>query len=240
MNARALPPTSAFGGDAGHADPVLADALTRATEGPGAVRDVVVALAHARVLVPVLAEAEAVETGPDGLAVDRTASTGVVAVRTSDGRTALPVFSAVAAMAAWRTDARPVPAEGPRAAASALQEGWEVLVVDPAGPAVVVPHPAVRALATGRPWTPAVVDGTVRVDVADLVERSLGGIEEVRATRLEPGRRAEVAVVLAMRPGLVRARLDAVLAEVGRRLAAAEVATQVDSLELRVVAADAG
>lgn len=234
MSGRALPPTSGFADDDGHAAPALAAALV----APGdRVRRVVAALAGARVLVPVLAEAEVVETGPDGLAVDRTASTGVVAVRTPDGRTALPVFSDVAAMTAWHPRARPVPAEGPRAAASALQEGWDVLVVDPAGPAVVVPHPALRALATGRPWTPAVVDGAVRPDVVATVARSLAGVDEVGEVRLEPGRRAEVAVVLALQPGLDRARLDGVLARVGQELAAAEVAAEVDSLELRVVTA---
>nr|WP_202627530.1 SseB family protein [Cellulomonas sp. APG4] len=234
-----MPPTSGFADDDGRAAPALVRALARAAADGARVVDVVAALAEARVLVPVLAEAEVVEKGAEGLAVDRTASTGVVALRTPDGRTALPVFSDVAAMAAWHRGARPVPAEGPRAAASALQEGWEVLVVDPAGPAVVVPHPALRALASGRPWTPAVVDGGVRRELSDVVATALADVEEVRRAHLEPGRRAEVAVVLALRPGLDRARLDAVLARVGERLAEAELAAQVDTLEVRVVTATA-
>ncbi|MCZ2265168.1 SseB family protein, partial [Isoptericola sp. QY 916] len=54
----------------------------------------------------------------------------------------------------------------------------------------------------------------------------------------ERGRRAEVAVVLALDPGLDRAGLDRVLAQVNARLGASTViSARVDSLELRVGAA---
>jgi len=47
--------------------------------------------------------------------------------------------------------------------------------------------------------------------------------------------------VLALPPGLTRAAVDAVLADVSARLAAdAEVTAAVDSFELRLVSADAG
>ena len=150
-----------------------------------------------------------------------------------DGRTALPVFSCVAALAAWRPDARPVPAEGPRAAAAALQEGWELLVVDPGGASVVVPRPAVVALATGAAWLPAVAAGEVRAEVRDAVAQALDGLPEVRGIALQPSGRAEVAVVLTLVPGLSRQALDAVLRAVGSRLAAS-VGDVVDSLELRI------
>jgi hypothetical protein len=233
-----LPPTSAYAGDDGSADPRLRAALGALALG-GSVQDVVAALAGARVLVPVLAEVEAVGRSAGGLHVDREASTGVVALRAPDGRTALPVFSDAAQLAAWGRSARPVPAEGPRAAASALQEGWDLLVLDPAGAAVVIPRPAVRALATGMVWHPALHDGRVREAVVRAVTAALGvGPAGLRSVAVEPGRTAEVAVVLAVRPGLARGALDALLAEVGRRLASSDDVTDaVDSLELRVVAA---
>lgn len=235
---RELPPTSAFSDDDGAADAGLAAALARQRGGEGSVEEVVAALATARVLVPVLAEAGRTPVGEHGLPVDREASTGIVAVRSPDGRTALPVFSSTAAMAAWHRTARPVPAEGPRAAAAALQEGWEVLVVDPPVAPVVVPRPAVHALATGAPWVPAVRDGVVRAELGDAVTRAATAVPAVRAARAEPGRRAEVAVVLGVVPGLSRAGLGQVLHQVNARLAAdGLVAGAVDSLELRVVAA---
>lgn len=242
---RALPPSSAFAGDDGSADPVLVAALAEcAPREPGAdagaalVR-VVEALAGARVLVPVVAGLEASEVTEAGLQVDKEASAAVVALQVPDGRTALPVFTSVDAMARWRPDARPVAAEAARAATSAIQEGWEVLVVDPAGPVpVVVPRTAVRALASGTRWTPTVrsgaVDGRVREAVGRLTE-----IEHVRSADAEPGRAAEVAVVLGLRAGLDRRGLDRVIAQVNARLAADPVVVeQVDSIELRVTRAD--
>lgn len=235
---RALPPTSAFAGDDGTADPALTEALTRHGAGRADVAEVVRAFAPTRVLVPVTAEAEECGITPEGLEVDREASAGVVALRAPDGRTALPVFTSVAAMTAWSGEVRPVPAQAPRAARSALEEGWELVVIDPGGPVtVVVPHPAVRALAEGRAWEPAVRDGVVRPDVAAAVA-ALAQVPAVVAAVAEPGRTAEVRVVLSLAPGLGRAALDAVVAQVNAALAADALIAECDSLELAVVAAD--
>lgn len=236
---RDLPPTSTFAGDTGAADPALADVLHRHAAGDVAVAEVVEVLAGLRVLVPVLAELEQEGVTQDGLPVDKEASAGVVALRVPDGRTALPVFTGVEAMAAWRTEARPVPTAAPRAAAAALAEAWELLVLDPAGPVtVVLPHPAVRALATGRTWVPAVLEGAVRPEVRAAVRSALAGTPRLAGVESVPGARAEVAVVLAVEAGLDRAGLDALLAGVSAALAADDVVTaEVDSLELRVVAA---
>jgi len=235
---RELPPTSAYAADDGAADPVLAAVLGRFARGASTLAEVVAALVGARVLVPVLAVQDDQGAG-EGVG-DRHATTGVVAVAAPDGRTALPVFTSVAALAAWHPRARPMPAEGPRAAAAAIQEGWDLLVLDPAGPVtVVVPRPAVRALAIGAVWLPAVVAGTVRADLRDAVVRAATGTRSVLAVDAVPGERAEVAVLVSVRPGLTRTILDAVLAEVGARLAAdPAVASAVDTLELRVQAAD--
>lgn len=251
MPGRELPPTSPFAGDDGGADPAVAAALARYPGGGvDALADVVAALAGARVLVPVLAveepdgrgAAEALVPDDACVAEERHAAAGVVAVAAPDGRRALPVFTSVAALAAWRPTARPMPAEAPRAAAAAVAEGWQVLVVDPGGPVTaVVPRPAVQALATGAAWVPAVRGGEVRADVRAAVGRALAGVRGLHAADAVPGRRAEVAVVLALVPGLTRGAVDAALADVTARLAAdADVTAAVDSLELRVVSADAG
>ncbi|WP_372593634.1 SseB family protein [Actinotalea sp.] len=204
--------------------------------GRARLEEVVAALAGARLLVPVLAHE--VPDGAVGVDGEREADTGVVALRTPDGRTALPVFSGVAALAAWRRDARPVPAQAPRAAASALAEGWSLLVLDPAGPVtVLVPRPAVQALAAGLEWTPAVRDGVVRPEVAEAIVRVVGASSQVRFVRVEAGERSEVTVVVGIAPGLDRAGLSAVLDEVNSRLAADPMVAQADTLELRPVAA---
>lgn len=261
---RELPPTSAFAGDDGSCDPRLADALRAFGDGRGSLAGVVAALAGTRVLVPVLAELEAadvVEHGGHQHTVDKEASAGIVALQAPDGRTALPVFSSVAAMLAWRPDARPVPTDVARAALSAVEERWELLVLDPGGPVtVLVPRPAVWALAQQRDWVPAVErgpgaavagpsgaaapgpagpseGGEVDPDVRAALRSALAAVPEVLGVDARPGRRAEVAVLLRLVPGLDRARLDGVLARVNAALAADETVTlRVDSLELRLLA----
>lgn len=184
MTGRELPPTSAFAGDDGSADPTLAAVLAAHAEGKAGVSDVVAALAGTRVLVPVLAEAETTETvevAGHAHTVEREASAGIVALQAPDGRTALPVFSSVAAMVAWRADARPVPSEIARAALSAVEEGWELLVLDPGGPVtVLVPRPAVWALAQQITWSPAVIGfGAARAVVQDVRDAVRAAIDAV-------------------------------------------------------------
>ncbi|KFD43707.1 SseB family protein [Cellulosimicrobium sp. BIT-GX5] len=233
---KALPPSSGFAGDDGSADPALVALLDAYAAGTAPLADVVARLGETRVLVPILAELESAEEGEHGHTVDKEASAGVVAIQAPDGRRALPVFTSVAAMAAWRASARPVPVDARRAALSAVSEDWSLLVLDPGGPVTaLVPRPAVWALAQGKTWAPAVVDGVVAPEVLDAVQRSVAGVEHVAQVWAEPGRRAEVAVVLRIHAGLDRAGLDAVLGQVNAALATDPVVSErVDGLELRV------
>lgn len=227
-----------FAGDDGSADPALEAALADYVAGDvGTLARVVHALAPARVLIPILAELEAAEAGVDGIVADKEASAGVVALEAPDGRRALPVFTSVAAMAAWRPDARPVPAMATRAALSAVSEDWALLVIDPAGPVTaLVPRPAVWAIARDRTWVPAVgAGGVVDPEVHLAIVAALTGVPHVGRVGTAPGRTSELAVVLGLDPGLDRVGLDAVLADVNARLAAIDVVSErVDSLELRV------
>jgi hypothetical protein len=202
VTGRELPPTSAFAGDDGSADPRVAAALGAVAAGNGSTAEVVEALAGTRVLVPVLAELEAsetVEVGGHAHTVDKEASAGIVALQAPDGRTALPVFSSVAAMTAWRKDARPVPTEVARAALSAVDEGWELLVLDAGGPTtVLVPRPAVWALAQQQTWRPAVtedgaalvVDPGVRDAVRSAVLAAVAPAQASPAARAAPAARS--------------------------------------------------
>ncbi|WP_426595381.1 SseB family protein [Cellulomonas sp. McL0617] len=242
MAGRELPPSSPFAGDDGTADPAVAAALAAVADGRGGTADVVAALRGTRVLVPVLAELEVEDVVVhDGHAhtVDKEASAGIVALQAPDGRRALPVFTSVAAMTAWRADARPVPSDVARAALSAVTEGWEVLVVDPGGPTtVLLPRPAVWALAQQQAWDPAVGPGGLDPSIREAIVSAVSPVRGVVAVDAVAGTRAEVAVVVDLVAGLDRAGLDAVLAGVNAALAGVElVATRVDSLELRPRAA---
>jgi hypothetical protein len=107
------------GEDTGASDPRLVTGL--AAGDAGTVRS---ALLNARLLVPVVAMGEE-STG---------AEMAVPGLIGADGRRALPVFSGVEALAAWRSDARPVPMPGAQAVAAAQDEGYAALVLDVAGP----------------------------------------------------------------------------------------------------------
>jgi len=228
-------PESLFADDDGTADARLAQVLIKFSRGRGPLTDVVDALAYARVLVPVIASGEHRGPGPHGLDLDEVASTGVVAVQMPDGRTALPVFTDVEAMRSWRPEARPIPAEGPRAALAAMAEHWAVLVVNPGMETVVIPRPAVWALAQGEPWRPAVMNDAVDPVVANAIETAAATDDLLRRVEAAPGRSAEIAVVLYLTAGLQQVEVDAVVERVQNALAASDiVAARVDSVELRL------
>ena len=225
---------SPFAGDDGGADARVVAALEgRDATGPAAV---VAALAGTRVFVPVVAVSAGEQASPlTGVASDTGADMAVVTLTAPDGRRAMPVFTSTAALAAWDAAARPVPVGVERAALSAAGEGCAMLVVDAAGERpLVVPRPAVEALAQQRPWVPS----WERSDVAAAVRAAAEVEPAVRTAAVERGRRAESAVVLALEPGLDRPAVDALLQRVQSRLAASPVVAEgVDSLELRLVPA---
>ena len=233
-----------FAGDDGSASSPVAAALAElaaarsaqpATDPDVALRAqaaVVAALAGTRLLVPIVAV-----LGEGGEAVaaegDRNAEMALVTLIGRDGRRALPAFTSVATCALWDPAARPVPARAERAAAAALEEGFDVVVLDPGGPVtLVLGRQAVRALGSGCAWTPAPFDDAVRAAVVGAVT----GLPAVLSAQCEAGRSAETGVVLTLTPGLTRAQLDDVVARAGERLAASDVvADRVDSIELRLV-----
>jgi hypothetical protein len=125
--------------DRGEPDPELAAAL--AADDRAAVH---ARLPHARLLVPVVAEPSQEQGGGE-------ADMAVPTLVNAAGRRGLPVFSGIAALAEWRADARPVPMSGARVIAAALEERYDGLVIDVAGPASFVLEPAeLRLLARGR------------------------------------------------------------------------------------------
>ncbi|MBK5249971.1 MAG: SseB family protein [Actinomycetales bacterium] len=241
MRGRSLPPAPLFAGDDGSTDPHLAAALATVDDGARLVA-VVRALPMSRVLVPVVAyleeRAEVIEHHGQRIAGEKSASAAMVTVATPDGREAVPVFSGMDSLRAWRVDARPIPAEGVRAALAAVSDADGLLVLDPAGPVtVLVPRPAVWAIGQQREWVPSPQDP----EVATAVGRALGSVSSVTGVRVEPGERAELRVILSIVPGLGRDALDAVLAAAGEALAADPVVGErVDSVELSVVAGAPG
>ncbi|SNQ50932.1 SseB protein N-terminal domain [Frankia canadensis] len=124
--------TPAGQGDSGGADDtlarVLADGHAAGRMDPVALGE---ALRQARVFVGVEAQPTSVDVATGA---DKTSEMALITLRTDAGATALPIFSSVATLAAWRPAARPVPVAAPDAWQEATRLGLGALVIDVAGP----------------------------------------------------------------------------------------------------------
>jgi len=227
-------PRGDFAGDDGTADAALRRALDECSAGLAPEAAVVRALAEARVLVPVVA-VRVEEGGTVHGTSDRQADMALVTLTGPDGRRALPVFTSVQTLTAWDAGARPVAVESRRAAASAVAEGCDLMVLDAAGPTTfVVTRPALWALGQGRPWCPAHEDPEVRAELARLVADE----PDVAGVAGEPGSGTQLRVVLRVRVGLDADQVRALAQRVGERLRASVVVTErVEGLELQVTPA---
>ena len=243
--------THLFPDDDGAAAPVISSALSQWRAGRGCETAVVAALPGIRVFVPIVAEVSHSEITEHGLVSDKEADMALVSLKTADGRKALPVFTAVADLAAWNSQARPVAVDIRKAALSAVQDGSDLLVLNPASdPAFVVRRPAMWCVAKDTEWTPSYAD----LSVDDAVLRAALGIETIVSARTEPGsgihaRRSdgtvlrggatgpELVIVLQLTPGLTREQVQATIGRYQQKLATEPImAENVDSLGLRLTA----
>lgn len=168
-------PLHAFDTDDGTADPAWGPVLDRLAAGQSGEAEVVDALSRMRVFAAVLPTvAEHDEHGGD-----KEADVALVTLKAPDGRTALPVFTSVPALTAWHPEARPVASWMPRACLSAVDEGAELVVVDPAAERTfVVRRPAVWALAQQRAWIPSYQDTELASELASVVDL-VPGLERI-------------------------------------------------------------
>lgn len=227
-------PQGSFDTDDGSVDPDVQQALSALESGAGDEVEVVAALAGSRLLVPVVAVLGEEAQRQHGSA-DKQAEMALVTLTGADGRRALPVFTGLKSLQQWDSYARPVPVECRRAAVSAVAEGCELMVVDPAGPVTfVVSRPALWAVGQGRPWLPAHRDP----DVAAVLSDAADSVEGVVRVVAEPGREADLRVVVAVAPGVDSDALHRLAAEVGERLRLSDVVRErAEAVELKLVTA---
>jgi len=207
-----------FRGDRGEADPRVTAALAAYQAGQGSERAALGALAAARLLVPVIAEQS--HEGQNGK--DQGDKDSVMVLPTligRDGRAAVLAFTGLDALARWRPDARPVPAEADRVWRAAVADGCAV-VIDVAGPVpLAVEGARLAALAAGQPVPPPHEDPDVRAEVQAAVaaEPAIAGFS------LAPGHRGatDIAITLHLAPRKDPARGAAV------NRAAAGIATRL-------------
>lgn len=102
---------------------------------------------------------------------DKESDVALVSLTSADDRGALPVFTSIPKLTAWHKEARPVAVWMPRACLSAVDEGNELVVVDPGATLTyVVRRPAVYALAQQQQWTPAYEDVQIAQELSELTD----------------------------------------------------------------------
>jgi hypothetical protein len=191
-----------FRGDRGEADPLVTAALAAYQAGQGSERAALGALTAARLLVPVIAEQSHEGPSYEGQSgKDQGDKDSVMVLPTligRDGRAAVLAFTGLDALARWRPDARPVPAEADRVWRAAVADGCAV-VIDVAGPVpLAVEGARLAALAAGQAVPPPHEDPDVRAEVQAAVaaEPAIAGFS------LAPGHRgaADLAITLHLSP----------------------------------------
>ncbi len=191
-----------------------------------------------RFLIPLVAVAGEVGENADGQRIDKSQELSIITVAGPDGRPILPVFSSIAAMASWRADARPVPAEAQRVALAAASEGTDRVVIDAGGDGLVLPRPAVWAIARGTRWVPAVDDPEVLDAIARPAEEhpEIVAVAPVAGDPELRGSGPEIVVRLAVAAGVGADRLrDAIGAMSARWASDPLVAERVDALSVQPV-----
>lgn len=238
-----------FEDDDGTADSGYLAAVSGLIAGTGDEDDVVQALAHARVFVPIVAQLGEEGQGAAGLQADKQADMALVTLKAPDGRTALPVFSSAESLHAWHQAARPVAVYAARAALSAAAEGAELLVIDPGSEVtIVVRRPAVWALAQQLPWLPSYADA----EVVDAVAATAADVPQIRRIEIHRGGGVgtltagglqlkgggagpELRIVLYLEEGLDSAGVQSLVAGMNNAWARNELlAERVDSIEVKL------
>lgn len=224
--------------DDGSAPEHLIEAIRRFRSREVGEAEVLEALRTSRLLIPLVAH-----LGADGLTEhghDKTQELSIVTVVGPDGRTVLPAFTSVAAMSAWNTAARPIPAEATRVALAAAHEQTDLVVVDATSVTeFVIRRPALWCLANGQTWVPSYLDE----GVLDAIAAAAAGESAARSVALiagDPDARLagpELIVQLTLQPGLAEADLEELLATLQQRWSASPViAERVDSMRVQLLA----
>jgi SseB protein N-terminal domain len=188
-----------FREDRGAADPRVTEALAAYQCGQGSEQSALGALAAARLLVPVIAVLADGAVPGQG---DKNSEMVLPKLIGRDGRLAVLAFTGLDALARWRPDARPVPAEADRVWRAAVAEDCAV-VIDVAGPVpLAVEGARLAALAAGQPAPPPYEDPDVRAEVqaAIAAEPAIAGFS------LAPGRAGHTDLAVTLYLAKTRAR----------------------------------
>ena len=227
--------------DDGSAPAKLLEALKRFRTRELGEAEVVDEVRISRLLIPLVAHAGDIGTAPNGHLVDKTQELSIITVEGPDGRSVLPAFTSVTAMAKWNPKARPIPADGVRVALAAASEGTDLVVLDATTDTeFAIRRPALWAMAQDLPWMPSYLDEEVLAEFMAAAD----GEEAIVAIQLAPGdadaRLAgpELIVQLSLIEGLDEIALAELLGREQERWTASEIIAQrVDSMTVKLARA---
>jgi SseB protein N-terminal domain len=227
--------------DDGTAPAKLFEALKRFRSRELGEAEVVDEVRISRLLIPLVAHAGDVGTAPSGHLVDKTQELSIITVEGPDGRSVLPAFTSVTAMARWNPEARPIPADGVRVALAAASEGTDLVVLDATTDTeFAIRRPALWAMAQDLPWMPSYLDEEVLAEFMAAAD----GEDAIVAIQLAPGdadaRLAgpELIVQLSLIEGLDEIALAELLGREQERWTASEIIAQrVDSMTVKLARA---
>lgn len=230
-----------FTNDDGSAPPQLIAAISDFRIGRTGSANVIDAFRVSRLLIPLMANLGEGGEGAHGLAVDKSAELSIVTVEGPDGYNVLPVFSSVATMSAWHSDARPVPADGTRVALAAASENTTRVVLDPGSETeFAIRRPALEAIAKQEAWLPPDQDQIVLDSFQEALER-VAEVVSFEITYADPKyllHAAELELTVRLVSGLNSESLEMTLKRIGEAIAASEIIAQrVDSLRLKLAQA---
>jgi hypothetical protein len=190
------PGNQQFQGDRGHADSRVAEALAAYQTGQGSEQAALGALARTRLLVPVVAVLGGDVPAGHG---DKDSEMVLPTLIGRDGRPAVLAFTGLDALARWRPDARPVPAEADRVWRAAVADGCAV-VIDVAGPVpLAIEGARLAALAALQPVLPPHEDP----DVQAAVQAAVAGEPAIASFSLTAGRTGGTDLAVTLYPGPV-------------------------------------
>jgi hypothetical protein len=227
--------------DDGAAPAKLLEALKRFRSRELGEAEVVAEVRVSRLLIPLVAHAGEVGVAPGGHTVDKTQELSIITVAGPDGRSVMPAFTSVDAMAHWNPKARPIPVDAARIALAAASEGTDLVVLDATSDTeFAIRRPALWAIAQDKPWTPSYSDETVLAEFMAAAD----GEDAIVAIQLAPGdpdaRLAgpELLVQLSLIEGLDEIALAELLGREQERWSASEIiAERVDSMTVKLARA---
>jgi len=185
--------------DDGRPDERLVAALAAHDGSPAGRAAVLASLVDARVFLALSARALGHErSATTGLVQESEAEMSLLSIASATGARALPAFPDGHEVQRWRPEARPVRVMGPQACSTALEDGADVLLLDPAGARVAITREELGELAAGRVPVPGTAlssrHGTAPAEPLEdpalvaALARALSGERGLQQARLLVGR----------------------------------------------------